>query len=231
MQPVFDNMDLFCRINVQSDLAFEDFVASVAQHAGGSRHMNVVQNGALDISIHKNDIFDPLKSRSGEDRWLYFRYTLEIDPIPGTAPGGYVAAIGALLKSLWSSALDAVVSCDFEDRLPRLVPLPTADPIAFLDACARIVYRYWAQARFEDPTTGKRYPSYQEIPFGGVKQLLVYPNSEAEVAPNSMLRLIRSPQSILAVIDGSEVGDRPSLLASMVTDMSRMEFPRYREAA
>src|SRR5207249_4594195 len=80
-----------------------------------------VRNEMLDISVFDNDDFDLGKSQQGKDRWLYFRYTLEIDPVVGTAPKDYVASISALLKSLWSSQVDAIGACDFEEYLPRNV--------------------------------------------------------------------------------------------------------------
>ncbi|HKI30923.1 MAG TPA: hypothetical protein VKA46_03585 [Gemmataceae bacterium] len=119
MGPDFDSMDLFCRINVQAEMPFREFVAFVARCAGGSSCMNAVRGQTLDISVFENDDFDPRKAHTGKDRWLYFRYTLEVDPVKGVAPEDYVASIGALLRSLWSSCMDAVASSDFEDLLPK----------------------------------------------------------------------------------------------------------------
>jgi hypothetical protein len=268
MEPGFDNMNLSCRINVQAELSFQDFVKSVARCATGVSHMNEVQSKTLDISVHKNDVFDPSKSRTGKDRWLYFKYTLEIDPSARVSPGDYIAAIGSLLKELWSSRMDAVAACDFEDRLPRnvrrlkwawnpqhhgevagatwmngradiMIP-PTADPVASLDACARIVRRYWIQARFEDPATATKY-SYQDIPFGRVEELLAYRNSQAEAAwdadnpdvpVNSMLHLMRFPQCITAVMDDAKAADMESMLASMGASLRKLDAPNpYGEAA
>jgi hypothetical protein len=121
MKPEFDYGDLFCRINVQTELAFEDFVACIARCAGGSRHMNAVRSQTLDISVSENDDHDTEMAHTGKDRWLHFRYTLEIDPPEGVLPRDYIAAIGTLLQSLWSSGMDAVAACDFEEELPRNV--------------------------------------------------------------------------------------------------------------
>ena len=117
----FDHWEPFCRVNVQSEMPHGDFVSCIARRVGGVRRMNSVHSGTLDISVDDNDVFDPAKARTGKDRWLYFRYTLEIDPGEGVPPGEYVAAVGALLKSLWSSGMDAVASCDFEQHLPQNV--------------------------------------------------------------------------------------------------------------
>jgi len=83
MEPDLGSMDLFCRINVQTDMPLQELVAFIARCSGGSSHMNAVRGRSLDISVFENDDFDTEKSHSGEDRWLHFRYTLEVDPVAG----------------------------------------------------------------------------------------------------------------------------------------------------
>lgn len=119
MKPPLDNLELFCRVNVQAEVPHDEFVSFIARSVGGVSRSNSVRSNKLDISVDDNDVFDAEKARIGEDCWLYFRYTLEIDPIRGVSPRDYVAAIGTLLKSLWLSSMDAVAACDFEEQLPR----------------------------------------------------------------------------------------------------------------
>ena len=116
-----DQMDLVCRINVQAEMPFQEFVALITRCAGGAGRMNAVTSDRLDISVFENDDFDIAKSRTGKDRWLHFRYTLEVDPMAGVAPSDYVAAVAALLEALWTSCCEAVAACEFEDCLPRNV--------------------------------------------------------------------------------------------------------------
>lgn len=97
--------DLFCRINVQTDMPHHELVAILAHALGGTSHGNVVKNRLLNISVDDNDVFDPEKSHTGKDRWLHFRYTLEVDPVKGISPAEYVAAIGALLERFWASCM------------------------------------------------------------------------------------------------------------------------------
>jgi hypothetical protein len=132
-----ESPNLFCRVNVDSEMTHNEFVSFVARGVGGVARMNSIRNQRLDISVDENDVFDAAQSREGADRWLYFRYTLEIDPVEDVSPSDYVTAIETLLGSLWSSGLDAVASCDFEDRLPRNLrrlrwgQTPTADPYPY----------------------------------------------------------------------------------------------------
>jgi hypothetical protein len=118
MNAEFDSQDFFCRINVQAEMPHEEFVSFLARQVGGCSRMNAVRSRTLDILVDENDVFDAAKSHTGADRWLYFRYTLEVDPVKGVAAEDYIASVGALLKSLWTACMDAVASCDFEDRLP-----------------------------------------------------------------------------------------------------------------
>ena len=80
MEPNFDSTDLFCRINVQTEMPFQEFVAFIARCAGGSSRMNAIRAKTLDISVFENDDFVAEMSRAGRDRWLYFSSTVTVSP-------------------------------------------------------------------------------------------------------------------------------------------------------
>jgi hypothetical protein len=114
-----EEKDLFCRVNIDARLPHNQFVNFLARRVGGTSEWNLVSSRELDIIVDENDVFDPAMSVSGEDRWLYFPYTLEIDPIAGVSSQDYIAAVANLLTSLWSAGMDAVAACEFEDELPQ----------------------------------------------------------------------------------------------------------------
>lgn len=104
------------------------------------------------------------------------------------------------------------------------VVLPARGDPAALDACARVIRRFWPQARFEDAVTGDKYPSYGDIPFGQVQQLLIYHDEHAEAAwdadradspPNSMLYVILSEDFVTIVVDNPDAPDLRALLESV----------------
>jgi hypothetical protein len=106
------------------------------------------------------------------------------------------------------------------------IVIPAVGSPASLDACARVVQRLWPEARFEDAETGEKYSSYGDIPLGRVRQLLAYPNAEAEElwdadsaeSPvNSMLYLILGEHSVTAVLDDPYVGEMPAMLEGIRT--------------
>jgi hypothetical protein len=119
MKKTNDNSDLFCRVNIQSELPHNDFVNLIADCVGGQKRWNSVTSDSLDISVDSNDVYDAGKCRAGKDRWLYFKYTLEIDPIGDVSSQRYVESIAAFLETLWAKRIEAVASCEFEELLPR----------------------------------------------------------------------------------------------------------------
>lgn len=103
------------------------------------------------------------------------------------------------------------------------VLIPAVGDATALEACARIVQRHWPRARFEDAETSDKYGRYGDIPFGKVRELLVYSDERAEAAwdaddpnspTNSMLYLILSPHFVTVVLDDPNTADMRVLLES-----------------
>lgn len=101
------------------------------------------------------------------------------------------------------------------------IVFPAVGDSAALEACARIVGRHWPNIRFEDALTGDKYPRLGDIPLGRVRELLAYPNAEAEAAwdadnpaspENSMLYLIVRPEDITVVLDNPDTAEMRSIL-------------------
>jgi hypothetical protein len=101
------------------------------------------------------------------------------------------------------------------------IVFPAVGDSASLQACARIVKRFWPGIRFEDALTGDKYQRLEDIPFGNVRELLAYPNADAEAAwdaddadspENSMLYLIVRPDDITIVLDNPETTEMRSIL-------------------
>lgn len=120
------------------------------------------------------------------------------------------------------------------------IVIPAVGDPAALEACARIVQRHWPQARFEDAETGDKYNRYGEIPFGCVRQLLAYPDADAEAAwdadrpdspPNSMIYLILSPDFVTAVLDDPSEAAMRSILESIRLELWQDIVNNYARAA
>ncbi len=101
------------------------------------------------------------------------------------------------------------------------IVFPAVGDSAALEACARIVGRYWPDVRFEDAITGEKYQRLGEIPLGRVQELLAYPDAVAEAAwdsdspdssENSMLSLIVRNDDLTVVIDNPDTPQMKSIL-------------------
>jgi hypothetical protein len=101
------------------------------------------------------------------------------------------------------------------------IVFPAVGDSASLEACARIVRRWWPQVRFEDAVTGDKYQRLDHVPFGLVRELLAYVNADAEAAwdadspdaaVNSMLYLVVRPEDITLVMDDPSTADMRSML-------------------
>jgi hypothetical protein len=112
------------------------------------------------------------------------------------------------------------------------IVFPAVGDAAALEGCARIVGRHWPNIRFEDAVTGDKYERLGDIPFRNVRELLAYPNAEAEAAwdadrpdsaENSMLYLIVRPEDITIVIDNPDTAEMRSILDA-IRDLLRTDI-------
>ena len=104
------------------------------------------------------------------------------------------------------------------------IVFPAVGDAASLEACARIVGRQWPSVRFEDAITGDKYQRLGDIPFGKVRELLAYPNADAEAAwdadspdsaENTMLYLLIRADDLTVVLDNPRTAEMQSILGAI----------------
>lgn len=54
------------------------------------------------------------------------------------------------------------------------IEVPATERTVALDLCAKVMSRYWPSAVFDDAESGRRYVRFEEVPFAGMRELLVY---------------------------------------------------------
>ncbi|WP_418955195.1 hypothetical protein [Streptomyces tritici] len=82
--------------------------------AGGEGRGLVV--GPLGVSSACNDYSTGRKAHPFE--FLEWPTVVECEAVARAAPGAMVAAVTAVLETLWRGGWNAVAACDFEDELP-----------------------------------------------------------------------------------------------------------------
>lgn len=104
------------------------------------------------------------------------------------------------------------------------VVVPAKGDSGALDACVRIIREYWPNAVFENAESGDKFSRYPELSFGKLRELLIYPDKDAEkawdkgdadVCKNSMLYLIRSSDNVTLVTDDPSTPEMQAILDSM----------------
>lgn len=111
--------DLFTKIFLDTDYEKTSVVEMVSKIVDGSVTGSTIETEQAEIFIFNNGDFSEEKRNQGSDAFLYYRYSLDIEPIEDADERKYIGEISKLLTELWGSGFKAIASCDFEDELPR----------------------------------------------------------------------------------------------------------------
>ncbi|WP_227793486.1 1,4-dihydroxy-6-naphthoate synthase [Paenibacillus guangzhouensis] len=112
--------DTFCKIFIDTDEQYEYLYHLINKLVNGNAETRRdIKNETLVLSLVKNDDFDAIQRLDFPDGFLHSRYYLEVEPNGNFEFQRYIMSISLLLESLWTSGLNAVAACDFEELLPR----------------------------------------------------------------------------------------------------------------
>lgn len=111
-------MSANCVIYCTGDINLEDLKLSIENLINGTKITSTYfKTTFYEISIHKNDEFDPSKQIHFPDGFLFFKFLIDIEFEPTVVLKDRAFEISKLLHWFWSSKMPAVASCDFEDLL------------------------------------------------------------------------------------------------------------------
>jgi hypothetical protein len=130
--------DLDCKTFVETDLTQDELATLLSaalpatiEKGPGVRTLHT-RFGV--IEIRNNEDADQVRSREFPDGFLYFRFTLEVYPMPSVRHEDRVVCVRDILTQMWSHGFAAVAACDYENELPnggghgnRSVPWPSAE--------------------------------------------------------------------------------------------------------
>ncbi len=104
------------------------------------------------------------------------------------------------------------------------IRIPTRAGMLSAEVSVRAIRQRWPRAVFENGLTGDRYDQFSQIPFGDVKELFVYWDSNAAAiweaegavprADNVMIHLIADLDILTAVIDEKD-DEMESIIAAI----------------
>jgi hypothetical protein len=116
---MYSEMDLYCKLFVETQLDRAALVRFVAQTVTGTENRSTIVSPWSEVDVRNNDDYDEDRAADPHDGFLFYRYYLDIEPVEDADPGEYILSIAQLLEALWKSGAKAVAACDFEEELPR----------------------------------------------------------------------------------------------------------------
>lgn len=108
----------YCKVYVDSDRP-KNVVLEVIRSAVGGRleGRTTVRTGNCVIDVEDNEEFDEVKSSEPTDGFLWYRYYLDVEPLPGYDRSAYIALLSLLLEAMRRNGYSIVPACDFEAEL------------------------------------------------------------------------------------------------------------------
>ena len=111
--------DLFAKFYVDSSLEHGSLLATVARILDGEVDNWTVESQVVEADVRPNDDYGSPEGASSPDDFVYFPYTLDVEPVAGdTKLQAFLGAISKIMVGLADSGMRVVVACDWEDRLP-----------------------------------------------------------------------------------------------------------------
>lgn len=113
-------LNSFCKLYVDSDLSKGELIEVVRSFAAGKcegRATVLTRTSVMDIE--DNDDFNKETKRNSPNGFLYFRYFIDVEPVPGVSYEAYLNSLSSLLVSMRHRGIGVIPACDFEDMLPK----------------------------------------------------------------------------------------------------------------
>lgn len=116
-----DSASLYCKIflDTRANISRQDVAALVARILGGAVERFTVAAGRSEVDVRDNTDFTPARRSDPADGFLYFRYYLDVEAMPGQLRAAQLHLVAQLLTGLWAEGFVAVAASDYEEELPN----------------------------------------------------------------------------------------------------------------
>ena len=109
-------IDPGCKLYVKTSESRLDLLREVEQFFEGSCKGNMVETEALFLFVDNNDAAGE-KAKCSEDEFLYYPFTIDMEPEEGVSQEMFIDIVNSLISHLLSHGCLVVSACDFEDEL------------------------------------------------------------------------------------------------------------------
>lgn len=116
-----DSASLYCKIflDTHADTSRQDVTTLVARIIGGSVARYTITAGPCEVDVRDNTDFNPARRSDPTDGFLYFRFYLDVEAMPGQTRAAQLNLVARLLTGLWAEGFVAVAASDYEEALPN----------------------------------------------------------------------------------------------------------------
>ena len=114
------DIDLFCKIYIYCDLAYDELLACILKYVNGKNYMfHEISSDWCEAYLIKNKEFSYEYFINHKDDFVYWNYILDIEPNEdnGISENEYIIKVKDLVNILGDICRGVVPSCDFEDLL------------------------------------------------------------------------------------------------------------------
>ena len=108
--------NLYCAMYIDISCEREDLVDMIIGVIGGNKgRFGEITTDICDINVNYNDEFN---SKDKDGSFIFYRYFLDVDPMPEASEAEYISCISQIVEHFVSKGISIVPACDFEDELP-----------------------------------------------------------------------------------------------------------------
>ena len=109
--------ELYCQLFVEGGSRQELFGELLA-FLGGRAEMNTIEAPNMELYVDRNDERCDKKAQDPIRGFLFYPYTVDVDPTAETGADEYIEAVAGLVEELRRRGYRVVAASEFEDRLP-----------------------------------------------------------------------------------------------------------------
>lgn len=113
-----NNLNLYCKVFINTQLDEASLVKIIAQLINGKiSQINSISSDYLDLDVISNKEFDEKYINLPIDGFLFYKYFLDVEPMPGIKYDDYISQLKILIKGLREKGFNVVPACAFENEL------------------------------------------------------------------------------------------------------------------
>jgi hypothetical protein len=107
----------YCKIFIDFPADREVLMELIRSMTEGENRRWTIVAKVAEIDVEENDDYVPLEQRTAEHDFIFYRYYLDVEPVPPLEEERDISFVRTLVRGLRAAGAAVVPACDFEDQL------------------------------------------------------------------------------------------------------------------